>query len=100
MLGDQPSAVSDPDVVQVRGDVDAGADDGGVDGVVAVVDTDVVGGKGSIAAVSAVSRSTGLAFRVRTTRVFAVTSQSVNWVLKSAGDSKCRPGMNEVSKNR
>jgi hypothetical protein len=36
---------------------------------------------------------------VRTTRAFAVVSQSVNWALKSAGDSKCRPGMNEVSKN-
>ena len=28
-----------------------------------------------------------------------MVSQSVNWVLKSAGEAKSRPGMNEVSKN-
>ena len=36
---------------------------------------------------------------MRTTRAFAVVSQSVNWALKSAGESKCLPGMKEVSKN-
>ena len=36
---------------------------------------------------------------VRTTRAFAVVSQSPNWVLKSAGEVKSRPGMKEVSKN-
>jgi hypothetical protein len=34
---------------------------------------------------------------VRTTRVFARESQSVNWALKSAGEVNVRPGMNEVS---
>lgn len=34
---------------------------------------------------------------VRTTRVFAMVSQSVNCSLKSAGEAKSRPGMNEVS---
>ena len=34
---------------------------------------------------------------VRTLRPFAMDSQSVNWSLKSAGDPKSRPGMNEVS---
>ena len=28
-----------------------------------------------------------------------MVSQSANWVLKSAGDAKSRPGMKEVSKN-
>ncbi len=55
------------------------------------------GGSGSIAALSACSASTGRVLVVRTTRVFAMASQSVNWSLKSAGESKCRPGMNEVS---
>ena len=36
---------------------------------------------------------------VRTTRAFALVSHSANWALKSAGEVKCRPGMNEVSKN-
>ena len=36
---------------------------------------------------------------VRTTRAFARVSHSLNWVLKSAGEVKSRPGMNEVSKN-
>lgn len=35
----------------------------------------------------------------RTVRVFARTSQSASWSLKSAGDAKTRPGRNEVSKN-
>jgi len=35
----------------------------------------------------------------RTIRAFAMVSQPVNWVLKSAGDVKSRPGMKEVSKN-
>jgi hypothetical protein len=34
---------------------------------------------------------------VRTTRAFALVSQSVNCSLKSAGDANLRPGMNEVS---
>jgi hypothetical protein len=34
---------------------------------------------------------------VRTTRAFARSSQSASWVLKSAGEMKVRPGMNEVS---
>ena len=36
---------------------------------------------------------------MRTTRAFALVSQSANWALKSAGEAKRRPGMNEVSKN-
>ena len=36
---------------------------------------------------------------VRTTRLFALANQSVNWASKSAGDEKSRPGMKEVSKN-
>ena len=55
------------------------------------------GGNGNIAALSASSASTGRILVVRTTREFAMLSQSVNWVLKSAGDAKSRPGMNEVS---
>jgi hypothetical protein len=35
---------------------------------------------------------------VRTTRALAVVSQWLNWALKSAGDSKWRPGMKDVSK--
>ena len=35
---------------------------------------------------------------MRTTRAFALLSQSANWALKSAGEAKVRPGMNEVSK--
>jgi hypothetical protein len=57
------------------------------------------GGSGSIAARSTSSRSTGRALVVRTTRVFAVASHPLNWALKSAGEVKSRPGMNEVSKN-
>ena len=34
---------------------------------------------------------------MRTTRAFARVSHAVNWSLKSAGDVKVRPGMNEVS---
>ena len=36
---------------------------------------------------------------VRTVRAFATVSHAVNWVLKSAGEVKVLPGMNEVSKN-
>jgi hypothetical protein len=57
-----------------------------------------IGGNGSIAALSSSSRASGLTRVVRTTRVFAVPSQWVNWVLKSAGEVNDRPGMNEVSK--
>jgi hypothetical protein len=51
-----------------------------------------------MAAVSMPSRSTGRAFNARTVRLFALGSQSVIWVLKSAGEVKSRPGRNEVSK--
>ncbi len=39
-----------------------------------------------MAALSAPNRESGGAFVVRTTPVFAFTNQSVNWVLKSAGE--------------
>ena len=35
---------------------------------------------------------------MRTSRAFALASQSANWALKSAGEVNSRPGMNEVSK--
>lgn len=38
-----------------------------------------------------------MALVVRTTRLFAVPSQPLNWSLKSCGEAKSRPGMNEVS---
>ena len=113
--GDQAPVECGPDPVQVGGHVDHPADHGRVDGVVAGIDADVVvaaqpdpvdqpscggtGGSGSIAARSASIRSTGRALIVRTIRPFARSSQSANWALKSAGDAKLRPGMNEVSKN-
>jgi hypothetical protein len=81
VLGDEAAAVTDPDVVEVGGDVDPGPDCDRVDGIVAGVDqviadvvvaaeTDMVapaqvqpaGGSGSIAVVSVGRRSTGLAF--------------------------------------
>src|SRR3546814_12904164 len=59
-----------------------------------------IGGNGSIAARSASRRSTGATRIVRTTRAFALFSQSVNCVLKSAGEENDRPGMNEVSNHQ
>ena len=56
-----------------------------------------IGGNGSIAARSASRRFTGATRIVRTTRAFALVSQSVNWASKSAGDVNDRPGMNDVS---
>ena len=115
MGGDEPAVVADLDAGQVGVDVDEPADDVRVDGVVVAVDAHVVvpsqpdpvdpperrgdRRKGSIATRSASSRSTGRALIVRTTRALAMSSQWPNWVLKSAGDAKSRPGMKEVSKN-
>ena len=113
VIGDQAPVGADPHPVQVGGDIDQPADHRRVDGVVVGVEADVVvaaepdlmrqpqaggtAGSGSIAARSASIRSTGPALIVRTIRVFARSSQSVNWALKSAGEVNARPGMNEVS---
>ena len=112
---DQPALVADFDPRQVSCHVDEPADDCRVNGVVVAVDADVVVASqpdsvdppdrpvrrvaGEHRGRSASSRSTGRALIVRTTRVFALVSQSANWASKSAGDAKSLPGMKEVSKN-
>ncbi len=53
-------------------------------------------GIGSLAARSVSIRSAGLALMVGTVRLFARSSQPVNWALKSPGEANTRPGMNEV----
>lgn len=102
------------DAGQASVDVDEPADHVRVDGVIAAVEADVVVTSqpdlvdpphlrrhcrrgGSIAALSVSSRSSSLAIIVQTSRAFGTLSQSWNWALKSPGDVKSRPGMNEVS---
>lgn len=57
------------------------------------------GGSASIAARSTSTRPIGRAVMVRTTRRFAPSIHSANWVLKSHGEPKVRPGMNEVARH-
>jgi len=55
------------------------------------------GGRASIAALSASTRSAGRQHGTRIVRWFDFATQEENWVLKSSGPVKDRPGRNEVS---
>ena len=57
-----------------------------------------MGGRASIAAVSASTRSSGRQPNTRCARALARAKNAASWVLKSAGEAKVRPGRKERSR--
>src|SRR5215217_9481947 len=108
MISDQASLTPDPNPVQVGANQDPAAYGRGVHRVIVAAQTHIVipgqpqrvlpsgrggtGGRANIAALSAAIRSAGAQPNDRLRRVLASCSHRLNWVLKSAGESKLRPG--------